>query len=128
MHGVVVHAWVGDAGAVDIAVSHADVLRSDPGAIGQPSAGDDAIVSGDVVMSGGERDAIVHGADHLVVVDVVEGRGLLCAVVRVAVGLDSAALIVSLCGGVGIRTLNVGVVDFQWLVGRSTRADRKSVV
>ena len=44
------------------------------------SAGDDTIVSGDVVVSGGELDAIVHGADHLVVVDAVKSRGLLRAV------------------------------------------------
>ena len=83
--------YMAGVGAVDIAVRHADILRSDPGPIGQQSAGDDTIVSGDVVVPGGERDAIVHGADHLVVVDVVEGSGLLRAVVGAALGLDSAA-------------------------------------
>ena len=111
-----------NAGAVDIAVGHAYMLRSDPGVHRQHSAGDDTIVSGDVVVPGGELDAIVHGADHLVVVDAVKGRGLLRAVVGAALGLDAAALIISLCSGVGIGTLNVGVVDFEWLVGRSTGA------
>src|SRR6202167_2646090 len=98
------------------------MLRSDPGPIGQHSAGDDTIVSGNVVVSGGELDAIVHGADHLVVVDAAEGRCFLRAVVGAALGLDSAALIIRLCSGIGIGALNVGVVDLEWLVRRSTRA------
>jgi hypothetical protein len=122
VHGVVVHAGVGDAGPVDIAVGHAYSLRSDPGSIRQHSAGDDTIAGSDVVVSGGELDAIVRSADHLVVVDAVKGRCLLRAVVGAALGLDAAAGIISLCGGIGIGTLNVGVVDFEWLVGRSARA------
>src|ERR1700691_633986 len=98
------------------------MLRSDPGPIRQHSAGDDTIVSGDVVVSGGELDAIVHGADHLVVVDAVKGRCFLRAVVGAAFGLDSAAIIISLCSGIGIGALNIGVVDLERLVGCSTRA------
>ena len=82
MHRVVVHASIGSAGPVDIAVSHAHVLRSDPGTIGQQTAGDDTIIEGNVVVSGCELDAIAHGPDHLVIVNVAKGRGLLRAVVR----------------------------------------------
>jgi hypothetical protein len=116
VHGVVV-----DVGAAGIAVRRSYILRRDPGPIGQHSARDDTIVSGDVIVSGSELEAIILRADHLVVVDAVKRRGLLFTVVGAALGLDSAAGIISLCRGVGIGTLHVGVVDFDWLVGGSTR-------
>ena len=75
-----------------IAVRHAYVLGGDPGPIRQQAAGDDTIVSGDVVVAGSELDAIVHRADHLVIVNAVESRGLLRVVVGAALGLDSAAV------------------------------------
>ena len=53
--------------------------------------------------------------------DAVEG-GLLRAVVGAAFRRDSAAIVISLCSSIGIGTLNVGVVDFEWLVGGSTQA------
>ena len=59
--------------ATHIAVRHAHMLQAS--LVPRPhAAGNDTIVSGDVVVPCDEHAAIAYGADHLVVVDAVEGR------------------------------------------------------
>ena len=94
----------------------AAILRS----IGQQTARDDTIVGSDIVVAGGELNAIVHRAHHLVIVNAVEGRHFLCVVAGFGIRLDPAATVGILGGLIRIGALNVGVVDIKRLVGCST--------
>src|SRR5271156_6600012 len=73
-------------------------------------------------MPRGEGNAIADRADHLVVMDVAERRGVLGCVVGCAIGFDAAALIRVLSGLVWVGTLDEAVMDFEWLVGGSARS------
>src|SRR5205823_2683027 len=101
-----------------------DVLRGDGAAVGELAAGDHPVVVEDVVMTGGDGDAVVGGADDGVVVR-RHPRGVLARVAAVAVAEhdpapgEAVVILVRSVGIVGpggvnvVRALHVVVVNFD---------------